>query len=167
MATPPTSRHFRTTQHYRQRRILPCDPTYLRAQYLSENWGPLSMHFGPDIPPDDAVEPDLDGDTPFICELQISPTCACNRSFRDRRALLAHQRHSQSPNHGITRILHQITLDNKCIVCGTNFRNAFEAAQHLTRSWHSGRCLQFFTHTLYDYLPTRPPPVLPHLLKRR
>ena len=91
-----------------------------------------------------------DETTVHICLIKCHEQ-TCNRSFTSQQSLLSHQRHSQEEGHGIRRLLHQISVCNKCIVCDTTFRTCFETGQHLTRSWHAGRCLAERTREIYEY----------------
>ena len=77
-----------------------------------------------------------------------------SQSFKSRRALLATQRGAGLPGHGQTRLLHQISVSNKCLICCTVFRTKFECAQHLTRSWHAGRCIR--DNTLHQHVFRQP-----------
>ena len=112
--------------------------------------------FGSSIPNPLAVESAADEESAsvFICDISIG-SVLCNQSFPSKRALLAHQRHSAQPGHNVVRILHKLTIANRCIVCKTTFRNQFQAGQHLTRSWYAGRCLKNYTHEIHTFVQPR------------
>ena len=87
----------------------------------------------------------------------MSNGTTCSESFKSQRALLAHQRKSNLDAHDSTRLFHQLSVSNRCINCKTSFRTSFEAGQHLTRAYHSGRCLRDHTHEIYEFVSPQGP----------
>ena len=63
--------------------------------------------------------------------------------------MAAHVCKSKAEGHGAESIFSRLTPTNQCINCGTTFQERRGATVHLTRAWHSGRCIK--GNTAYDY----------------
>ena len=149
---------FGGVENHTRQAFLDIDPSYLRAQFFDDKTNKcIFEHFIGAIPANNDFECEMneedEDDTVHICNILMSNGVTCCESFRTQRALLAHQRRSNLDAHDSTRLFHQLTMSNRCINCKTCFRTHFEAGQHLTRAYHSGRCLKDYTHEIYDFIP--------------
>jgi len=130
------------------------DAATLRAEFLMvTKIAPILNHVQEFIPNPDAIEcdPGEDDEAIYICELLIDGT-NCGQAFKSRRALIAHQRGKLS-GHGQYKVLYKLQVCNRCLICSTVFKTKSEAALHLTRSWHSGRCIKDNVHEIYTFHP--------------
>jgi hypothetical protein len=146
---------FDGTDNHIKQAFLNVDPSYLRSQFFDEKTKHVIIdHLGNFIPAPNEIECDIDDecDQLFVCDIANEHNKPCGHAFSTRRALLTHQRKSGLKGHNTTRMLHQVQVSNRCIVCSTVFRNQFEAGQHLTRSYHAGRCLRNHTHEIYQFV---------------